>query len=171
MLCTNHNIVGNVLYFRENVFIARRLLVHRREGCRIAVEPLCSAVHKERVCRLRMIVVTEAITDDVRRQDHHSACPYVICGCIKGSVNVAVLQCRYDGSLVDEGDVDFLSQAHPECCLAQTASDGSTLLGCDECMRSKEMTLLLDRILTRERYLKLLDMSKDDGRCEQVFIL
>src|ERR1700712_4876219 len=123
MLCTNHDVVGHELDFGEHIILTRRLLVHWRKGGRLAVEPLCSAVHKECVRRLRVVVVAEAITNDIGCQYHHATCPYIIGGCFKRTIDVAVLQCRYDGSLIHEGHINFLSQAYPEGCLAQTTSD------------------------------------------------
>jgi hypothetical protein len=38
-------------------------------------------------------------------------------------------------------------------------------------MSAKEVTVLLGRLLTRQRYLKFLDVSQDNGRCKQVLVL
>lgn len=91
MLCADNDIVGHVIQVREHIVFPRRLFVDWSEGRRLAVEPLRGAVAQERIRGLRMVVLAEAVADDICGQHDHSAGPDVVCSCVKRAVDVAVL--------------------------------------------------------------------------------
>lgn len=52
----------------------------------------------------------------------------VVCG-VERSVDVAPVQVRLYGPLVDEGNVDLLPKTNPECRLSKTGTYGRSFLG------------------------------------------
>ena len=55
---------------------------------------------------------------------HHAIRPGAVVGRLERAIDNASVQVRLHRPLVDEGDVDFLTETYPECRLPETGTDG-----------------------------------------------